>query len=414
MTPAGLVPLMRYRDMPVAIDWLCNAFGFEQRAVVADGCGGIAYAELSYGSGVVMLGPVGQSGLDTLLKQPSDLDGANTQSCYVAVDDVEAHYRRAKAAGAVMVLEFGGAGADRAYAARDPEGHIWNFGAYSPWTSTAPAPVAEPASDLYWPASRLALAGHTAIAASVLLLAAVSAAGVWQLPERTDAGIAMSSAQQLDPPVQRTLTAVAAAPSKSPADASTGSLRQIESERRARKDSEDQAAALRKALDAETQARRDAVRATVTLREQLTRERSARAAAEAASTATKAQLIREREAKLTTKTTERERSAAIAKIEAQDQPPNSAAPVVPETTGSLNPGTAPGPTNGQTVAPASQPVTTEPIQQPQVSTQTPPATKAPQKSKSRTTVKRSASQTPAQSKSRKTTQTDVGPFFNYD
>jgi uncharacterized glyoxalase superfamily protein PhnB len=50
------------------------------------------------------------------------------------VDDADAHYARAAAAGAEIVLDivdedYGG----RGYSCRDPEGHLWNFGTYDPW-----------------------------------------------------------------------------------------------------------------------------------------------------------------------------------------------------------------------------------------------------------------------------------------
>ena len=50
------------------------------------------------------------------------------------VADADAHYLRAKQAGADIVIEIadqdhGG----RLYSCRDPEGHLWNFGSYDPW-----------------------------------------------------------------------------------------------------------------------------------------------------------------------------------------------------------------------------------------------------------------------------------------
>ena len=32
-----VIPTLSYRDAPAMIDWLCDAFGFEQQAVYADG-----------------------------------------------------------------------------------------------------------------------------------------------------------------------------------------------------------------------------------------------------------------------------------------------------------------------------------------------------------------------------------------
>ena len=81
-----------------------------------------------------MLGSVRSDEFGEMIKQPSDLDGAETQAPYVIVDDVDAHYECAKAAGASVVMEpedqpYGG----RLYTCRDPEGHLWSFGSYDPW-----------------------------------------------------------------------------------------------------------------------------------------------------------------------------------------------------------------------------------------------------------------------------------------
>jgi uncharacterized glyoxalase superfamily protein PhnB len=68
------------------------------------------------------------------VKPPRDLGGIGSQSPYVIVEDADAHYRRAVAAGAQIVLDiedkdYGG----RGYTCRDPEGHVWSFGSYDPW-----------------------------------------------------------------------------------------------------------------------------------------------------------------------------------------------------------------------------------------------------------------------------------------
>jgi uncharacterized glyoxalase superfamily protein PhnB len=55
-TRANIIPTLRYRDAPAAIDWLEKAFGFRRHLVVPDGDGGIAHAQLVFGNGMVMLG----------------------------------------------------------------------------------------------------------------------------------------------------------------------------------------------------------------------------------------------------------------------------------------------------------------------------------------------------------------------
>ena len=133
-TRATVIPCLRYRDAPAAIEWLGRAFGFEKHLVVPNEDGTIAHAQLSFGNGMIMLGSVQDSEFGRLMKQPDEIGGAETQSAYVIVADADALYARAKAAGAEIVLEikeedYGG----RGFTCRDVEGHLWNFGTYDPW-----------------------------------------------------------------------------------------------------------------------------------------------------------------------------------------------------------------------------------------------------------------------------------------
>jgi uncharacterized glyoxalase superfamily protein PhnB len=133
-TKVNVIPTLRYRDAPAAIEWLCKAFGFEKHLVVPDGNGGIAHAQLCFGNGMIMLGSARDDEFGKLQKPPRDLGGVGTQSAYVVVADTDVHYRRAVAAGATVVMDikdedYGG----RGYACRDLEGHVWNFGSFDPW-----------------------------------------------------------------------------------------------------------------------------------------------------------------------------------------------------------------------------------------------------------------------------------------
>ena len=128
-----IIPTMRYGDAPKMIDWLCEAFGFERHLVVDDGDGGIAHAQLRLGDSMIMLGTARDDEFDRLQSTPADL-GGTTQSPYLVVEDADAAYARAKAAGAEIVIDVadqdhGG----RAFSCRDPEGHLWNIGTYNPW-----------------------------------------------------------------------------------------------------------------------------------------------------------------------------------------------------------------------------------------------------------------------------------------
>jgi uncharacterized glyoxalase superfamily protein PhnB len=129
-----IVPTLRYRDVAAAIEWLCEAFGFQRHLVVPGDDGAVRYAELTFGDGMIMLGPVEDSAFGGLMTQPAEAGGAETQICYLFVADASTHCARAKAAGAEIVLDMKEEdGGGRGYSCRDPEGHIWNFGTYDPW-----------------------------------------------------------------------------------------------------------------------------------------------------------------------------------------------------------------------------------------------------------------------------------------
>ena len=128
-----VVPTLRYRDAHRMIGWLCEVFGFARHAVYEDGQGGIAHAQLTLGSGMIMLGSARDDEFGRLQSTPAAL-GGTTQSPYLVVSDADEVYRRAKAARAEIVIEikdedYGG----RGFSCRDPEGHLWNVGSYDPW-----------------------------------------------------------------------------------------------------------------------------------------------------------------------------------------------------------------------------------------------------------------------------------------
>lgn len=133
-TTAAIIPCLRYRDAPAAIEWLCATFGFEKHLVILNDDGSIAHAQLGFGNGMVMLASMSDTEFGRLMKQPEQLGGVNTQSCYLIVSDADLVYQQARAAGAGMVLdirdeEYGG----RGFTCRDPEGHLWSIGTYDPW-----------------------------------------------------------------------------------------------------------------------------------------------------------------------------------------------------------------------------------------------------------------------------------------
>ncbi|HWE21124.1 MAG TPA: VOC family protein [Hyphomicrobiaceae bacterium] len=129
-----VIPTVRYRDVPAAIRWLCRAFGMRAHRIVRDANGVPCYAELTVGTGMLMVAPIEDTAFGKLMVQPDEIGGVETQVCYLCVANAHAHYARAKAAGAAIVLDIEHeTNRGRGYSCRDPEGHVWNFGTYDPW-----------------------------------------------------------------------------------------------------------------------------------------------------------------------------------------------------------------------------------------------------------------------------------------
>lgn len=140
MSAVGFIsPALYYRDANAAIEFLERAFGFRSRLVVPDDNGGVAHAELTFRDSVLM---VGTAKPDKGWVSPLDLTGGVSHTLAVVVEDADAHYATACAAGAHIIRplkteEYGGSG----YEARDTENNIWYFGTYAPgawWDGKTP------------------------------------------------------------------------------------------------------------------------------------------------------------------------------------------------------------------------------------------------------------------------------------
>lgn len=125
-----------YADASAAIDWLCEAYGFELRLKVEGEQGRVEHSELTYGEALIMVSqesPQADRVWKRRLRSPRSVGGLSTQSIMLFVDDADAHCAHARAHGAQIVDEPAthdyGADywADRSYGAVDPEGHVWWF-----------------------------------------------------------------------------------------------------------------------------------------------------------------------------------------------------------------------------------------------------------------------------------------------
>jgi uncharacterized glyoxalase superfamily protein PhnB len=121
-----IFPSLRYRDAEAGLRFLKDAFGFEEHQVYRDDAGRIAHAELRFRDSMVMMGEEREGD-----ERYGNHAGQGWQ--YVVVEDADAHYERAKAAGAEIVRELEDQDyGSRDYSARDPEGNLWSFGTYQP------------------------------------------------------------------------------------------------------------------------------------------------------------------------------------------------------------------------------------------------------------------------------------------
>jgi uncharacterized glyoxalase superfamily protein PhnB len=114
--PGIIVPVMTYPDVREAAAWLSRVFGFVERLRIAD-----HRIQLRFGNAsmIVSLGAV---------RSEVVASSKATHSIIVHVEDVDTHFRHAKAQGAVILHEpqvfpYG----EKQYSAEDLGGHIWVF-----------------------------------------------------------------------------------------------------------------------------------------------------------------------------------------------------------------------------------------------------------------------------------------------
>ena len=89
-TKATMIPCLRYHDAAKAIDWLCEAFGFERQLVVPGEGGLILHAQLVFGNGMVMLGSARDDDYGVLHKPLARPGDPVSQTNYLIVSDVDA------------------------------------------------------------------------------------------------------------------------------------------------------------------------------------------------------------------------------------------------------------------------------------------------------------------------------------
>jgi uncharacterized glyoxalase superfamily protein PhnB len=115
-----LLPHVVYLDVDGAVKWLGQVFGFEEH--YRYGGEPVSGAQMHLGKAWIMLTRPGER-----RASPAQV-GVGTQSLTVFVEEIEAHFGKAKSAGAQIVEDlhetvYG----ELQYAALDLEGHHWLF-----------------------------------------------------------------------------------------------------------------------------------------------------------------------------------------------------------------------------------------------------------------------------------------------
>jgi uncharacterized glyoxalase superfamily protein PhnB len=137
--PQGMprvIPMLSYEDVARAADWIAEAFGFRESGRWADAHGRVTHVNMEIGGGMVMLGnPSPDYRSPRHHAEVCDLARVWSGTPYVVdgvlvyVDEIEAHFERAQASGAVVLspLEDNPGVGQRNYRAEDLEGHRWMF-----------------------------------------------------------------------------------------------------------------------------------------------------------------------------------------------------------------------------------------------------------------------------------------------
>ena len=130
----AVIPMISYEDGAAAMDWLATAFGFHERTRMIGRDGRLSHGEMEAGGGLVMLATPGPD-YRSPKRHRETCEQARKWSAVpwivdgvlVYVDDLDAHFARAKAAGANILSEIEEGPPGRRYRAEDLEGHRWFF-----------------------------------------------------------------------------------------------------------------------------------------------------------------------------------------------------------------------------------------------------------------------------------------------
>jgi uncharacterized glyoxalase superfamily protein PhnB len=116
-----IFPCLTFKDAKASFEWLERALGAERVAVHEDDEGRVAHAELRVGDSLLMAGDE---------RAGSRATPPGVSVIYVVVDDADAAYERAKAAGADVTEPVDQDYGSRDITVTDPDGNRWTLGTY--------------------------------------------------------------------------------------------------------------------------------------------------------------------------------------------------------------------------------------------------------------------------------------------
>ena len=120
--PQTVFPCITFRDAHASIDWLERALGAERVAVHEDDQGRVMHAEVRVGESLLMCGDE---------RAGSKATPAGVSVVYVVVEDADAAYERARAAGAEVTEPVDQDYGSRDITVTDPDGNRWSLGTYA-------------------------------------------------------------------------------------------------------------------------------------------------------------------------------------------------------------------------------------------------------------------------------------------
>jgi uncharacterized glyoxalase superfamily protein PhnB len=129
-----IIPMLSYENGFEAMNWLCRVFGFIEKTKWLDDAGRLSHGEITMGESMIMLAePTPHYQSPKHHREACKAAAKWHQVPYIIngvlvyVDNVESHFKTAKAGGAIILSEIEAGVPGTRYRAEDLEGQRWMF-----------------------------------------------------------------------------------------------------------------------------------------------------------------------------------------------------------------------------------------------------------------------------------------------